>query len=193
MRKELDIMNLEDIIKGLPDARDSMQEGNPLRKQQVYIDFDAVQEEMNLHATEVVDSYVDFWIMDQNLKDGSMIQNKRRMDILNLSDMLFSVYSSMYSLKKVLSEIDTGNINPRLIDTQTSLLNKKKDYNNQLALFQVYLNDSYKAHKGQYETMIQTEGDRMLPSARPKGESQHAEVLGEVNRGHKELILKMRQ
>lgn len=191
MRKELDITNLEDIIQGYSVGTSPIEEGNPLKKQ-VYIDFDEVQNEMNARATEVVDSYLDFWIMDEELKRSEVIQNKKKMDVLNMSDMLFSIYSSMYSLKKVLSEIDTGNINPRLIDTQTALLNKKKDYNQQLALMQVYLNDSYKAHKNQYELKKQSDNERILASPEVSHSMSAQEVLNDVSRGQKELLLKMR-
>lgn len=191
MRKELDITNLEDIIQGYSASSNPIEEGNPLKKQ-VYVDFDEVQNEMNARATEVVDSYLDFWIMDEELKRSEVIQNKKKMDVLNMADMLFSIYSSMYSLKKVLSEIDTGNINPRLIDTQTALLNKKKDYNQQLALMQVYLNDSYKAHKNQWELKKQSDNERVLASPEVSHSMSAQEVLNDVSRGQKELLLKMR-
>jgi hypothetical protein len=194
MRKDLDLRNLEDIAKGFSESNNPIEDGNPLKKPQVYVDFDKVQDEMHDHAQKVIDSYVDFWIMDESLRTNDVIQNKRKMDILNLSDMLFSIWSSMYSLKKVLCEIDTGNINPRLIDTQTALLNKKKDYNEKLALMQVYLNDSYKAIKNQYEMKRTTDGERALATPDASHSMSATEVLNDVvSRGQKDLLLRMRE
>jgi hypothetical protein len=168
-----------------------MERGNPMAAQQVYVDFDVLQEDIRKQAEMTVDSIINFYVQDDFKPESVMVQ-KRLVDIDNLADIMFCIVSSSYTLKKVLAEIDQGNITPRLIDTQTSLISKKKEYNQQLALMQVYLNDSYKSLANQW--MMRTDTS-------PSGRSitQQAQTLTksdmdvEISRGSRDILMKLKQ
>ena len=169
-----------------------MERGNPMQPaQQVYVDFDVLQEDIRKQAEMTVDSIINFYVQDDFKSESVMVQ-KRLVDIDNLADIMFCIVSSSYTLKKVLAEIDQGNITPRLIDTQTSLISKKKEYNQQLALMQVYLNDSYKSLANQW--MMRTDTS-------PSGRSitQQAQTLTksdmdvEISRGSRDILMKLKQ
>jgi|688.fasta_scaffold281992_2 hypothetical protein len=170
-----------------------MERGNPMQPaQQVYVDFDVLQEDIRKQAEMTVDSIINFYVQDDFKSESVMVQ-KRLVDIDNLADIMFCIVSSSYTLKKVLAEIDQGNITPRLIDTQTSLISKKKEYNQQLALMQVYLNDSYKSLANQW--MMRT--DTSSPSGRSI--TQQAQTLTksdmdvEISRGSRDILMKLKQ
>jgi len=167
-----------------------MEKGNPIQPaQQVYVDFDLLQQEVKEHAEKIVDSVIGFYVSD-DFKNDSVVVQKRLIDIDNLADTMFSMVSSSYTLKKVLAEIDQGNITPRLIDTQTSLISKKREYNTQLAQMQVYLNESYKSLSNQW-TMKSDGGSK-------KSISQQAQTLTksdmdlEISRGSRDILMKLR-
>jgi hypothetical protein len=118
-----------------------------------------------------------------------MIVQKRLVDIDNLADIMFCIVSSSYTLKKVLGEIDQGNITPRLIDTQTSLISKKKEYNQQLALMQVYLNDSYKSLANQWIMRTDSSPKTITQQARTMTSS---DIEMEISRGSRDILMKMK-
>jgi len=182
--------DLESIAKNFGSIN-PMEKGNPMQPaQQVYVNFDDLQEEIRKQAELTVDSIINFYVQEDFRHESVMIQ-KRLVDIDNLADIMFCIVSSSYTLKKVLAEIDQGNITPRLIDTQTSLISKKKEYNQQLALMQVYLNDSYKSLANQW-TM------RSDPSPSARSITQQAQSLTrsdmevEISRGSRDILMKLR-
>lgn len=181
--------DLESLAKSFSSI-DPMEKGNPAQPQQVYVNFDDLQEEIRKQAELTVDSIINFYVQEDFRHESVMVQ-KRLVDIDNLADIMFCIVSSSYTLKKVLAEIDQGNITPRLIDTQTSLISKKKEYNQQLALMQVYLNDSYKSLANQW-TM------RTDPSPSPRSITQQAQSLTksdlevEISRGSRDILMKLR-
>ena len=182
--------DLESIAKNFGSIN-PMERGNPIQPaQQVYINFDDLQEDIRKQAELTVDSIISFYIQEDFKHESVMIQ-KRLVDIDNLADIMFCIVSSSYTLKKVLVEIDQGNITPRLIDTQTSLISKKKEYSQQLALMQVYLNDSYKSLANQWT--MRTDSS---PSARSITQQAHSltrsDMDVEISRGSRDILMKLR-
>lgn len=183
---------LENIAKNFGSIN-PVEKGNPIQPpQQIYIDFDVLQEEIRQHAERIVDSVIGFYVSD-DFKTDSVVVQKRLIDIDNLADTMFCMVSSSYTLKKILAELDQGNITPRLIDSQTSLISKKKEYNTQLAQMQVYLNDSYKSLSNQW----MMKGDNM--SSSPRSITQQAQTLTksdmdvEISRGSRDILMKLRE
>lgn len=180
--------DLESIAKNFGGIN-PIEKGNPIQPaQQVYVDFEALQEEARVKAQDTVDSIINFYVTEDFRSESVMVQ-KRLVDIDNLADIMFCIVSSSYTLKKVLAEIDQGNITPRLIDTQTSLISKKKEYNQQLALMQVYLNDSYKSLANQWI---------MRTDSSPKTITQQAKTMTssdiemEISRGSRDILMKLK-
>lgn len=183
--------DLENIARNFSSIN-PVEKGNPIQPPQVYVDFDLLQEEIRQRAERTVDSVINFYVSDDFRTESVMVQ-KRLVDIDNLADIMFCIVSSSYTLKKVLAEIDQGNITPRLIDSQTSLISKKKEYNQQLALMQVYLNDSYKSLSNQW---VMKGGETQQSSARSL--TQQAQTLTksdlevEISRGSRDILLKLK-
>lgn len=182
---------LENIAKNFGSIN-PIEKGNPMQApSQVYVDFDLLQEEIRKKAELTVDSVIKFYVPDDFSYESVMVQ-KRLVDIDNLADIMFCIVSSSYTLKKVLAEIDQGNITPRLIDSQTSLISKKKEYNTQLAQMQVYLNESYKSLSNQW-TM---KGENSTHN--PRSITQQAQTLTksdmevEISRGSRDILMRLR-
>jgi hypothetical protein len=182
--------DLENIAKNFSSIN-PVEKGNPIQPPQVYVDFDLLQKEITEKAVKTVDSVINFYVSDEFKSEAVMVE-KRLIDIDNLADIMFCIVSSSYTLKKILAEIDQGNITPRLIDSQTSLISKKKEYNQQLALMQVYLNDSYKSLSNQW--VMKGESS----SSAPKSITQQAQTLSksdmevEISRGSRDILMKLR-
>lgn len=181
--------DLENLAKSFSSI-DPMEKGNPAQAPQVYIDFDTLQEEIRVRAEKTVDSVIDFYVSEEFRTETVMVQ-KRLVDIDNLSDIMFCIVSSSYTLKKILAEIDQGNITPRLIDSQTSLISKKKDYNQQLALMQVYLNDSYKSLSNQW-AMKSANATSQASISQQAQTLTSSDMQLEISRGSRDILLKLR-
>ena len=181
--------DLESLAKNFSSI-DPMEKGNPAQAPQVYIDFDTLQEEIRVRAEKTVDSVIDFYVSEEFRTETVMVQ-KRLVDIDNLSDIMFCIVSSSYTLKKILAEIDQGNITPRLIDSQTSLISKKKDYNQQLALMQVYLNDSYKSLSNQW-AMKSGNGSSQSSITQQAQTLTSSDIQLEISRGSRDILLKLK-
>lgn len=181
--------DLESLAKSFSSI-DPMEKGNPAQAPQVYIDFDTLQEEIRVRAEKTVDSVIDFYVSEEFRTETVMVQ-KRLVDIDNLSDIMFCIVSSSYTLKKILAEIDQGNITPRLIDSQTSLISKKKDYNQQLALMQVYLNDSYKSLSNQW-AMKSGNGSSQSSITQQAQTLTSSDIQLEISRGSRDILLKLK-
>lgn len=186
--------NILDHLENL--ARDfnsinPVERGNPIQPaQQTYVDFDLLQDKIKMHAERSVDSIIEFYVPQELRLEEVMVQ-KRLVDIDNLADIMFCIVSSSYTLKKLLAEIDQGNVTPRLIDSQTSLISKKKEYNSSLALMQIYLNDSYKALANQW--MMKT--DSKSPSRSLTQEAQtltKSDMEVEISRGSRDILMKLK-
>jgi hypothetical protein len=182
--------DLEKIAKNFGPL-DPIQKGNPIQHiPQVYVNFDDLQESIRIEAEKTVDSIINFYVHEDFRSESVMIQ-KRLVDIDNLADIMFCIVSSSYTLKKVLAEIDQGNITPRLIDTQTSLISKKKEYNTQLAQMQVYLNESYKSLSNQW--MMKTESSSHSRSLTQQAQSlTKTDIDLEISRGSRDILMKLR-
>lgn len=181
--------DLESLAKSFSSI-DPMEKGNPAQAPQVYIDFDTLQEEIRVRAEKTVDSVIDFYVSEEFRTETVMVQ-KRLVDIDNLSDIMFCIVSSSYTLKKILAEIDQGNITPRLIDSQTSLISKKKDYNQQLALMQVYLNDSYKSLSNQW-AMKSGNSSSQSSITQQAQTLTSSDIQLEISRGSRDILLKLK-
>jgi hypothetical protein len=180
--------DLESIAKNFGGIN-PIEKGNPIQpSQQVYVDFEALQLEIHSKARDMVDSIINFYVTE-DFRSESMIVQKRLVDIDNLADIMFCIVSSSYTLKKVLGEIDQGNITPRLIDTQTSLISKKKEYNQQLALMQVYLNDSYKSLANQWIMRTDSSPKTITQQARTMTSS---DIEMEISRGSRDILMKLK-
>lgn len=182
---------LESIAKNFGSIN-PIEKGNPMQSApQVYINFDDLQEEIRRQAELTVDSIINFYIQEEFKSEPVMVQ-KRLVDIDNLADIMFCIVSSSYTLKKVLAEIDQGNITPRLIDTQTSLISKKKEYNSSLALMQVYLNDTYKSLANQWTLRVdQSPSNRSITQQAQS--MTKSDVDYEISRGSRDILMKLRE
>lgn len=186
-----DILNqLENIAKNF-NGVNPIESGNPIQSGQVYIDFDSLEQKIKQEAINSVDSIIEFYIQPDFRNDNVVIQ-KRLVDIDNLSDIMFCVVSSLYTLKKILAEIDQGNVSPRLIDSQTSLISKKKEYNQQLALMQVYLNDSYKSLANQWTMKSMPSNQNHSSISQQAKTMTSSDIEMEVARGPREILMKLR-
>lgn len=185
------LSQLEKIAKNF-NTVDPIEQGNPIQQGQIYVDFDSLEQKIKDEAINTVDSIIDFYI-HPDFRDNNVVIQKRLVDIDNLADIMFCVVSSLYTLKKILAEIDQGNVSPRLIDSQTSLISKKKEYNQQLALMQVYLNDSYKSLANQW--MMKSMPNNSSPNSISQQASSmtSSDIEMEVARGPRDILMKLRE
>lgn len=189
------LSELENLAKNL-NASNPIEDKVPIHMgelpEQIYVNFDTLQEKIREEAINTVDSIIGFYIHD-DFKNDNVILQKRNVDIENLSDIMFCIVSSLYTLKKILAELDQGNVSPRLIDSQTSLISKKKEYNQQLALMQVYLNDSYKSLSNQW-SMKSMQGTTNQSSISQQAKSMtSSDIEIEVARGPREILMKLKE
>jgi hypothetical protein len=114
--------SLDDILPGIDEL--------PRLKTTEMMDFSGEKSTALSDAKALLDSITNFYV-DMNHPE-SHVENKKRMDTMNLSSMMFQLKSAQHAITKILEEIDLGNMHPRLFEVlaqlQSQIMQMPKDY-----------------------------------------------------------------
>jgi hypothetical protein len=114
--------SLDDILPGVDEL--------PRLKTTEMMDFSGEKSTALSDAKALLDSITNFYV-DMNHPE-SHVENKKRMDTMNLSSMMFQLKSAQHAITKLLEEIDLGNIHPRIFEVlaqlQSQIMQMPKDY-----------------------------------------------------------------
>lgn len=167
---------------------------NPIPNEINVIDFNIIESNIKGIAEKYVDSYIKYYsegLAEFNNQD--VLLNKRGMDIHNLTDTLYSMFISMHALKKIAIQIESSSVSGRLIEGLAAILEKKKNYNGQLAQLEVYIKDSYKLLVDEWKNKNNiTE----IISGQLEENIQDAEIINQpinVVRGTRDLLNRIKQ
>lgn len=167
---------------------------NPIPNEINVIDFNIIESNIKGIAEKYVDSYIKYYsegLSEFNNQD--VLLNKRGMDIHNLTDTLYSMFISMHALKKIAIQIESSSVSGRLIEGLAAILEKKKNYNGQLAQLEVYIKDSYKLLVDEWKNKNNiTE----IISGQLEENIQDAEIINQpinVVRGTRDLLNRIKQ
>jgi hypothetical protein len=115
--------SLDSII--LEESLDSVIEPNttelPRLKTSAMMNFDEEKSTAFTEAKSLLDSLTEFYVDPEKMGGASHLEQKKKMDALNISAMMFQLKSAQHAITKILEEIELGNTSPKLFDTLVQL------------------------------------------------------------------------
>jgi len=126
--------SLDSII--MQESLDSIIEGDttelPRLKNSSLMNYDEEKSTAFTEAKNLLDSLTDFYVDPDKMGGADHLEQKKKIDALNISAMMFQLKSAQHAITKILEEIEFGNTNPRLFDTlvqlQGQIMRMPKEY-----------------------------------------------------------------
>jgi hypothetical protein len=85
-------------------------------------------------AKNLLDSLTDFYVEPNKVGEAAHLEQKKKMDAINISAMMFQLKSAQHAITKILEEIELGNTHPRNFEVlgqlQSQIMQMPKDYQN---------------------------------------------------------------
>jgi len=104
----------------------------PPIKQHRELNIDGVKTEVEIEARAILDSLSKFYNDMDNLSEDSYIKHKQKIDAMSISTMAFQIRTAQHAIAKLIEEIDSGRVEPRLFEVLAQLqrrLTKEVIYN----------------------------------------------------------------
>lgn len=126
--------NLDSII--MEESLDSVIDANttdlPRLKSTDLMDYNGEKSTAFAEAKNLLDSLTNFYVDPDKMGSADHLEQKKKMDAINLSAMMFQLKSAQHAITKILEEIELGNTHPRLFEVlgqlQSQIMQMPKDY-----------------------------------------------------------------
>lgn len=172
-KKNIDLENEEHSKEELESILDEMDRDSPSvlgpddddvfeKKPSRFMDFDKIKEDADNEANETVDSIVGFYIKDFGSNDHKgqrFLNSKTNRDKMTLSNIIFQMKTAEHAIKRLLEEIDAGNLHPRQFEVLAALQKSKMDIIKHLAFVQIQMENNYKTIRQEQEHLTDTTPD----------------------------------
>ena len=146
IKKSLDeILLADEMLNGIesPDLP-------PLKPQRV-MNLDSIKTDVESEAKRILSALAEFY-WDPNLLEGKeYINEKQKIDALNVSIMAFNVRTAQHAITKLLEEIDSGNFQPRMFEVLAQLQNQMMQMPKNFSSYMTQMEKSYKQLKSEAE------------------------------------------
>lgn len=96
----------------------------PPIKPQRLLNVDGVKYEVESEARAILESLSKFYSDMENIPEDSYIKHKQKIDALSISTMAFQIRTAQHAITKLIEEIDSGRIEPRLFEVLAQLQNQ---------------------------------------------------------------------
>jgi hypothetical protein len=148
-------LNLKDKLDGIILA-DEMLAGLstpdiPPIKPQRFINVDSVKTEVEVEARAILDSLSRFYNDMENLPADSYIKHKQKIDALSISTMAFQIRTAQHAISKLVEEIDSGRIEPRLFEVLAQLQNQIMQMPKNFSNYMTQMEKNYKQLRSESE------------------------------------------
>jgi hypothetical protein len=146
-------LNLKDKLDGIILA-DEMLAGLsapdiPPMKPQRFINVDTVKTEVEVEARAILDSLSKFYNDMENLPADNYIRHKQKIDALNISTMAFQIRTAQHAISKLVEEIDSGRMEPRLFEVLAQLQNQIMQMPKNFSNYMTQMEKNYKQLKSE--------------------------------------------
>jgi hypothetical protein len=150
-------LNLKDKLDGIILA-DEMLSGLsapdiPPMKPQRFINVDSVKTEVEVEARAILDSLSRFYNDMENLPADSYIKHKQKIDALSISTMAFQIRTAQHAISKLVEEIDSGRMEPRLFEVLAQLQNQIMQMPKNFSNYMSQMEKNYKQLRSESEEM----------------------------------------
>jgi hypothetical protein len=148
-------LNLKDKLDGIILA-DEMLSGLsapdiPPMKPQRFINVDSVKTEVEVEARAILDSLSRFYNDMENLPADSYIKHKQKIDALSISTMAFQIRTAQHAISKLVEEIDSGRMEPRLFEVLAQLQNQIMQMPKNFSNYMSQMEKNYKQLRSESE------------------------------------------
>ena len=133
--------NLEDSI--VDSSLDKYKNDSNVEK----IDFKQMDTKFRIQAKGIIDSMYDFYLGFGIIDKTEYLKNKSELDSMNISNMFLQLNTTKMVVEKLLDEINSGNLNPRLIESYCNLNSQLSEMIRSQANYVLFLEESYKKTK----------------------------------------------
>jgi uncharacterized lipoprotein YehR (DUF1307 family) len=136
----------------IPGVKEAVKGDIPLSSSTIKpLNYDQIKVETDQKAEEIVESVVLLYLPPDFIYEHDYVRQKMSVDKLTVSNLIFQMKTAEHAIKKLLEEIDGGNIHARSFEVLASLQKSKMEIVKHLAQFMVVMENNYKNLKFDYE------------------------------------------
>lgn len=146
--------DLESMILGsdLPSMREAQKSDLPALSAIKPLDYDEIKHDADNRAEQIVESAVLLYLPKEFVFEHDYVTQKMGVDKMTVSNLIFQMKTAEHAIKKLLEDIDSGNMQARAFEVLASLQKSKMEIVKHLAQFMVILETNYKNLKIDYES-----------------------------------------
>lgn len=181
LKTKLDgIVLAEEMLSGLstPDIA-------PIKNIRV-MDVDNTKTEVEGEARAILESLARFYSGTENLPEDNYIKFRQKIDALSISTMAFQIRTAQHAISKLIEEIDTGRIEPRLFEVLAQLQNQIMQMPKNFSQYMSQMEKNYKQLKSEDEEIKKGNPLEFDENGQLKNTPENAEAL--KVRGTKSLM-----
>ena len=150
--------NLEEILLSVGENGIEAISGEdvlPRLKSIAPLDYDTVKSTADKKSTDIVESVILLYLPQEFITEHDYVYQKMEVDKLTVSNLLFQMKTAEHALKKLLEEIDNGNVGPRHFEVLASLQKSKMEIIKHLSSFMVIMENNYKNLRYDWDTVVE--------------------------------------
>lgn len=125
----------------------------PPIKPQRLINIDNVKNEVETEARAILESLSKFYNDMEDLPEDNYMKHKQKIDALSISTMAFQIRTAQHAISKLVEEIDSGRIEPRLFEVLAQLQNQIMQMPKNFSNYMTQMEKNYKQLKTESEEM----------------------------------------
>lgn len=119
----------------------------PPMKPQRFINVDNVKSEVETEARAIMESLSKFYNDMEALPEDSYLKHKQKIDALSISTMAFQIRTAQHAIAKLVEEIDSGRMEPRLFEVLAQLQNQIMQMPKNFSNYMTQMEKNYKQLK----------------------------------------------
>jgi hypothetical protein len=181
LKTKLDgIVLAEDLLSGL-----STPEIAPIKNIRI-MDVDTIKTEVEAEARSILESLAKFYNGTEDIKEDSYIKFRQKIDSLSISTMAFQIRTAQHAISKLIEEIDTGRIEPRLFEVLAQLQNQIMQMPKNFSAYMNQMEKNYKQLKSEEDEIKKGKPLEFDENGQLKNTEENTEAL--KVRGTKSLM-----
>ena len=91
-----------------------------------------------------IDPVYSFYNDVENISEDSYIKHKQKIDAMSISTMAFQIRTAQHALAKLIEEIDSGRVEPRLFEVLAQLQNQIMQMPKNFSSYMTQIEKNYK-------------------------------------------------
>ena len=113
--------------------------------------IDTVKSEVEMEARAILESLSKFYNDVENISEDSYMKHKQKIDAMSISTMAFQIRTAQHAIAKIIEEIDSGRVEPRLFEVLAQLQNQVMQMPKNFSYYMTQMEKNYKQLKDESE------------------------------------------